>query len=269
VDPSSTWKFLLSFGIPACSEVQEVNAIFGNNAWIFDDNEIIEMLKGGLLLDGESARILCKRGFGKYIGVEYEKTLNREESNYSLEVVKDIKSGIREGIYFSVNFLPEFNVFKPSKKTIVWTDVITPERKSVGPGIALYTNEKGGRVVIVVPSNFNFHKQTIVQNIIRYLYKKKIPFPLVSGSVYLMPLFFKKGREEILCVFNGCPDPAVINIEMSNKPQDTTLLKPLEKPISERILKETNNIWRSTSPVPYMSFLVIEYSEKDNTIRKR
>ncbi|MCM8777165.1 MAG: hypothetical protein NC905_02730 [Candidatus Omnitrophica bacterium] len=261
VDPSFTWKFLLSYGIPACSEIQEVNAIFGNNAWIFDDNEIIRMLKGGLLLDGESARILCKRGFGKYIGVEYEKTLNREDSNYSVEVVKSSKSGVKEGIYFSVNQLPEFNVFKPSKKTTVWTDVITSERKSVGPSITLYTNEMGGRVAIVVPSHFNFHKQTIVQNIIRYLYKKRVSFPLVSGSVYLMPLFFKKGAEEILCVFNGCPDPAVINIEMCNKPQDATLLKPLEKPSSERILKETNNIWRSTSMAPYMSFLVIEFSK--------
>ncbi|MCM8817865.1 MAG: hypothetical protein NC915_00020 [Candidatus Omnitrophica bacterium] len=259
VDPSFTWKFLLSYGIPACSEIQKVNAIFGNNAWSFDDNEIFKMLKSGLLLDGESAKILCKRGFEKYIGVKYKQTLTREESNYSLEVVKNSESGVREDIYCSVNLLPKFNVFKPFKETIVWTEVITPEKKVIGPGITLYENNKGGRVGIVVPSDFNFFRQTMAHKIIKFLYKNQIPFPLVSGSSYLIPMFFKKGKEEILCILNGCPDPAFVNIDYKKTPKIITLLKPLEKPIPGRVLKVTNNIWKSKFRIPYMSFLVIDF----------
>ncbi|MDD3726266.1 MAG: hypothetical protein PHI44_03630, partial [Candidatus Ratteibacteria bacterium] len=134
-----------------------------------------------------------------------------------------------------------------------------------GPGITLYINEKGGRVAIIVPSCFNFHRQVIVQNVIRYLYKNRVPFPIVSGSAYLLPMLFRKGEEDILVVFNGNTDPAFVNIEYHNKQSiDAVLLKPLDIPCSYKLLKrnEKNNYWETGTAVPYMSFLVI----KNNTI---
>jgi hypothetical protein len=269
VDPLPAWKLLLSYGISACSGKQKVNAIFGNNAYIFEENEIMEMLKGGMLLDGESAKILCQRGLGRYIGVEYEKTLNREESTYSLEVVVDSKSGIRKGIYNTVNLINKFNVFKPSGKTLIWTEVITPEKKVVGPGITLYENSVGGRVAIIVPDYLNppvlnFYRQTIMQNIIRYLYRDKVPFPLVSGGAYLLPMFFKGAKEEILVVLNGNTDPAIVNIELPAKkePQEITILKPLDKPSSDRLVRDKKERkWKTKTVIPYMSFIVIKFKE--------
>lgn len=262
VDPLPAWNLLLSYGIPVCSEIQQVNAIFGKNAWIFEDEEIKEMLKGGLLLDGEGAKILCKRGFAEYLGVDYEKTLNREESTYSLEVVIDSRSGVRKGIYNSVNLLPGFNVFKPREDTTIWTEVITPEKEVVGTGITLYNNKLGGRVAIIVHSNFNFYRQVIFQNIIRYLYKNRVPFPLVRGGAYLIPMFFKGNESDYLVILNGNTDPSVVNIITDRKPIGTTLLNPLEKPLTGKILRKKKDIWETTLPISYMSFLVIELKNK-------
>lgn len=253
VDPVGAWNILLSYGIPACSEFQRVNVIFGENAWIFNEEEIKEMLKRGILLDGKSAKILCERGFGKYIGVEFKKTLNREESNYSIEVVINEKSGVLKGTYNSVNLMEEFNVFEVENKAIVLTKVITPTRETVGPGVILFENELKGKVGILI-SDFskpmNFHRQMILHNIISYLYNEKIPFPLVVDSPYLFPMFFINGRKEVLVLLNGNVDKAKAKIRYLKKIKNSFLLKPLEKPV----IKKNLNF-----EIPYLSFLVLYF----------
>ncbi|MCX8082042.1 MAG: hypothetical protein N3D17_01390 [bacterium] len=272
VDPLPGWKFLLSLGIPASPDRQKVNLIFGNNAWTFEEDEIKEMLKGGMLLDGESARILCKRGFEKYIGVKYLKTVSREESTYSLEVVKNRKSGVREGIYNTVNLLPEFNIFIPLEDTIIWTEVITPEKKILGPGITLYQNSLGGRVAVVTYEpifygGFNFYRQIVVQNIIKYLYKENIPFPMILNGPYLFPMFFHSEDGDKLVVLNGHTDSMNVKIEIPwNKvPSTTTFLQPLKNPYDDKLLKEKDGkkcFYKNSLLLPYMGYLVVEFKEK-------
>lgn len=273
VDTLPAWDFLLSCGIPACAERQEVNVLFGNTAWIFDDDEISDMLKGGLLLDGGSAEILFKRGFGKHLGIEYKGILEREKSKYSLEVVNNRDSGLRTGMRFSVNLMGEMRAFEPLKDAITWSDIITPENKRIGAGVTLYKNSLGGRLAIFAVENpsklaLNFHRQTMVQNAIKYLYKGKVPFPLITGAPYLLPMHFKKKGEEVLVIFNGAPDPAVVLIETKGKKvsEQSMLLKPLEKPGPVELLKESGTVkntglWKTSSEVPYMSFLVVKFSK--------
>ncbi len=269
VDPLPAWRILLSSGIPASAEKQNVNAIFGNSAWIFDDKEILEMLEGGLLLDGNSAKILCERGFSKYIGLEYKKTVGREDSKYSLEIITNENSGIKKGIYLSVNLTEKFNIFEPDKQTIVWSEVITPEKEKVGVGTTLYMNEKGGKVAVIVPDilNFNFFRQTIMQNLIKYLYNMKIPFPIVSGSPYLFPMYFKGEEKDSLVIFNGGTDSAIVQFEIDKKKNtfgDITILKPSEKPTAGKLLKKGNTFWKLSSSIPYMSFFIMEFFKNKN-----
>ncbi len=276
VDTMPAWEFLLSYGIPACAGLQDVNFLSGNAAWIFDDGEIAEMLKGGLLLDGISARILCARGFGRQIGVEYKRTLAREESTYSMEVVTCGDSGARKGFSCSVNLMPEFNVFEPVGGAVTWSEIITPGRERVGAGITLSENSSGGRTVVFTSEildggrlayqkpSMSFQRQAMVQNAIRYLYNDGIPVPLVTGGPYLLPMYFRKRGEGFLVVFNGSPDPAPVSVEIKDKriPENTTLLRPLEKPVSMKLIqlkKRGGNTahWKSKA-IPYMSFMVVK-----------
>jgi hypothetical protein len=270
----NAWNFLLLYGIPACTEMQRVNVLFGNTAWIFDDKEILGMLKGGLLLDGYSAEILSKRGFGRYLGVRYKCTLGREKSKYSLEVVDNKYSGLRSGLSFSVNLMDSLRVFEPFEDTMTWSEIITPERERVGAGVTLYENSLGGRTAVFSVENpsklaLSFHRQVMLQSIIKYLYKGNLPFPLVSGSPHLLPMYFKKKGEEVLVVLNGSPDPAFALLETKRKEVfgDAVLLTPLKEPREVKLLKEkgkvkNHNLWKSAWDIPYMSFLVVNFLKR-------
>ncbi len=270
VDTMPAWDFLLQHGIPVCAEKQEVNAVFGNTAWIFSDNEISDMLKGGLLLDGESAQILSMRGFGKHIGVECEGILDRESSKYSMEMVNNENSGLRKGFYFSVNLMKKLWVFEPAEGAESWTDVITPENRRIGSGLTLYKNSLGGRTAVFAVGNpselsKNFQRQAMVRNAVKYLYGGKVPFPLVSGTPHLLPLYFRKKGEDILVVFNGSMDPAAVDIDTGRKKtsERAVLLKPLEKPGMLKLMKEKGNsknqgLLKITSEIPHMSFIVVK-----------
>ena len=273
VDVSPAWNFLLSCGIPACHGEQDVNVIFGNSAWTFEDDEIYGMLKGGLMIDGLSAEILIKRGFGRYLGIRYKDTLEREKSTYSVEVVNNEESGLRKGFYFSVNKMEQLRVFEPSEGAATWSDIITPENERIGAGTMLYENCLGGRTVVFAVEDpaklvLNFQRQTMVHNMIRYLYGGKIPFPLVTGAPYLLPMCFKGKREMNLVVFNGATDPATVSVKTSGKTlpsRQTTVLKPLEQPSSGKLLKggkgETAGLWKTESRIPYMSFVIVRFQK--------
>lgn len=279
VDPLPAWEFLLSYGIPACAEQQEVNFLCGNSAWIFDDCEINEMLKGGLLLDGDSARILCTRGFSKQIGVKYKRAFDREESTYSLEVVTHPDSGVRKGFYSSVNLLSEFNVFEPVEGAVKWSDVITPTKEKVGSGITLYRNSVGGRIVVFATEHafmlkggaysyqrvpMNFHRQTMVQNAMRYMFKGRLSIPLVTGGPHLLPMYFRKKGEEQLVVFNGSPDPAVVSLKIMDTKvaKEVVCLKPLKNPVYYKLLKKDGCLYRTSKTIPYMSFLIVKLESR-------
>ena len=60
---------LPKFGIPLTTKDSEVAFWDEKQAEYKDDAEIIEALSKGLFLDGDAARILCKRGYSKYLGV--------------------------------------------------------------------------------------------------------------------------------------------------------------------------------------------------------
>lgn len=277
VSTAKAWKFMLHYGVPACTEIRGVNVVFGNSAWIFSEDEIFRMLKAGMLLDGPAAKILIERGFGKYLGIEYKTTLEREESKYSLEVVIDKESGVREGFNLSVNLMDKIFVFQPSGNASCWTDILTSEKEKIGPGVILNENQLGGRTAVFAvedPSglSLNFQRQTILHNIIRYLYRNDVPFPLVSGGPYLIPVFFCDGEESMFVVFNGSPDPAAPLIEVSGSRRfldETTILNPLAEPAAGVLEKKKATgatLWKSSSQLPYMGFLVTKILKNKKSV---
>lgn len=262
--------FLLPYGISVSANLQEVNAIFGSLAWVFNDNEILQMLSGGLLLDGVSTDILCQRGFGEYIGVDFKKWVDREEANYSIEVVISKETGVHEEFYLNVNRLPRLGVLKPRKGAQEWSIIITPERKRFGAGIVVYKNTLGGRVVTFAMANpaclpRNYQRQTIIQKAIDFLAKGKFASAFVTGGANLMPIHFEREGKHFVVILNGSPDVAKPIIEMNGvkiKPVQATLLVPLTKPIKAKVniisCRKAVTV-SSQIGVPYLGFLVLEW----------
>lgn len=265
-------RLLLQYGVPVSASRQEVNAVFGNLAWCFSDDEIHQMLSRGLLLDGLSADILCKRGFGRHIGVVSKGLVDREDAKYAVEVVTSKETGVREGIFYHVNSLLCLNMLGPREGAREWTTIITPERKRFGAGVVACENNLGGRVVTYAAVNpadpclaRSYHRQVITHKIVDFLSGGKFTSALITGGPNLLPMHFVGDGRHFVVVMNGSPDrskPVVRIGGVTGKPRQATLLPPLTKPVRVKVdissCRKTVTVTSQTE-VPYLGFLVLEW----------
>jgi len=261
---------LLPFGVPVSADRQGVNAIFGSLAWAFDDDEIRRMLSGGLLLDGVSADILCQRGFGPHIGVDFRGWADREESTYSVEMVVSEEAGVRKGLYLNANLLPRLGIAEPREGAREWSVIITPERERVGAGIVVYENGLGGRVVTYAapdPASLppSYHRQEIAQSAISFLAVGGFPSAMVTGGANLMPIHFEGDGRHFAVILNGSPDAARPVVRMggvAGEPREATILAPLAEPVEAEVSVipggEAVTVISETA-VPYLGYLVLEW----------
>lgn len=121
-------------------------------------------------------------------------------------------------------------------------------QKDLRPDTCEVAAENPGRLA------FSNHQQRILHNIVRFLYRGKVPFPLVFGGPYLLPMYFRNQGRSRLVILNGSPDPAcpVIDFGPARTVSSTaTLLAPLAKSVT---LKRTTG----KTAVPYLGFLVLD-----------
>ena len=271
VSPIEPGFALLANGIPVSMSCRKVNAIFGLIAWIFDDTEVCEMLKGGLLLDGVAADILCRRGYGQLIGVNVPKIVKREESDYSVEKVVSSATGLPLGFYFNHNLVPGAAILQPRRGAREWISLLRPTGQRVGSAMVVFRNELGGRVTCLATTAVdrlpgNNQKQILWQQAVRFLSGGKPLFAMVTGGPHLMPLQFEQNGARRLVVFNGSPDestPVVTLPADATGSITTTLLCPLKKPVSIHPKSETNHKQRQVicrERIPSSSFFVVEWT---------
>jgi len=237
-------EYLVRYGVPVSMREQPVNAIFGDMAWAFDDEEVRRMLSGGLLLDGQSAWILCRRGFSRHLGVQVKTILGRFEHNYSLEAVTAGGLPARKGLYFNSNKAQRMAVVRPLGGAREWTEIITAEPRRVGSGMVAFTNSLGGRVMTLAACDpggalaMSFQRQALVHHAVEFLSGGQFASPLVTGAAHLLPAHFRARGSDYVAVFNESGDsarPVVTLPRGAPAPAGATLLAPLSKPASARV----------------------------------
>ena len=271
VDPFAAGDFLLRNGLPMTAEPSGTNALFGSIAWVFDDDELRNMLAGGLLLDGESAAILVERGFGESIGVESVTWLERESSRYAMEQIADPATGVREGLLLNMNLAPRVAQLRLAPQgTTAWTRIVTPQSEDVGPGVVACENEGGGRVVTFAVPNpgelpQNYHRQKIVHAAAEFV-AGDAGVPLrVTGSPHLMPVDFRDGNSRAIVVLNGATDPGKPTIHVADTPGSeptVTLLAPLAEPerIDATVEPAGSGVTiKPAAEIPSQGFVVVEW----------
>ncbi len=106
-----------------------------------NDTEIMEMLRGNVILASDTAKNLIDRGFGKYLGVDVR------EWNGKQPVREIYKSGECSGIQMQIKELVPL-----SEKTIVNSKACNTtdyeNYEYLFPGVTEYENELGGRVFV-------------------------------------------------------------------------------------------------------------------------
>ncbi len=139
------WSYcvLEKLGLPMyySSENGGVVCLEGDVDTRLSDSDILEMLKGNVILASDTAQNLIKRGFGKYLGVDVR------EWNGKQPVREIYKSGSCTGIQMQIKEL-----IPTSEKTIVNSKACnTTDYESyeyLFPGVTEFTNELGGNVFV-------------------------------------------------------------------------------------------------------------------------
>ena len=187
-----------------------MNFLSGVNAKCCGREKLLQLLKKGLILDGESALYLCEQGFGEYIGCTNTGEQIRCPSAERL-------IGKKYHGEFSDNLLPtdwvrlEYEsecipLFQYNPRCEILSEYVDKEKQYLGDGIALYENQLGGRVCII-PSyigawQFSYRSRSWqMKEIVRWLYKEKYPV-LLEDSTNIALFYYEGQREGMLALLN-------------------------------------------------------------------
>ncbi|NGN66042.1 hypothetical protein G5C51_19355, partial [Streptomyces sp. A7024] len=224
-DPGPAADFLLRYGVPVTAEDAPVRVLFGQLAWVYDDDAVRRMLAGGVLLDGTAAHILTERGFADLLGVTATAVERRDADApsrpgpYALEEVLPAAGFDNDGDYLSVNVQPALARLRPVPEAQVWTRIVTPALEPWGAGRVVFTNRLGGRVGILAATApdelaYSDDGQWLLHSMIRYLEGDAPSLPLITGGPHLIPRLARTGTGWQLAVANGSPDPAFPRIRL-------------------------------------------------------
>jgi hypothetical protein len=217
--PAEGWgPWLGGYGMAVQARMSStVNAMAGDMAWAFSDDDIRWMLGRGLLLDGPAASILQARGFGAWLGLAELHTITQADALYSIEELVDPAYTLRPGALVDINERPGFEqlvqgALAPRAQRI--SILRGPRGEDVGHGVVLYENESGGRVAVCPwdaagfePGNGqqNDYRQRQMQAVVDYLGRGVAP-GRVSGAPYLVCHFRTDGVTWRGVIWNGYPD---------------------------------------------------------------
>jgi hypothetical protein len=136
------------------------------------DDEIMGYLSKVLFMDGETAKILCDRGFSRYLGVTMGEDLAlKSKINYDLanrEIIREkyICSGEGRNMpspyMFSISWgkMLEMKVENPACEII--TDLVNFKQEVVNTGMIIFENELGGTMFVMSMTVEDVHSHSLL-----------------------------------------------------------------------------------------------------------
>lgn len=217
----SSGAYMLSkFGIPYATRANGGGPVLllGEVAETMTDDEIRELLSGGILMDAPAAVLLSKRGFGDFLGVDVAPVNGRPR--ITDERIRSESGCKRRGRQMNAFYVfpagsegtaGRFVALKPHEGTEVWSDFYGPDGSFVMPSVVFSRNRLGGRVGIVAMSLignrssglYNLRKQELLRRLLDRLSPGTIPVSAVDvPGIWLMASVSSDGKEMLLMVNN-------------------------------------------------------------------
>lgn len=224
---SSNWAGITGrLGIPHTSIGGRVKLVSGDVVERMSEQEITELLKGSVFLDGLAAHLLTRRGFGRMIGADV--------STREAAILPPFYEGIRgpenhENINnrlmynydwaFNSENKNSFYQINPLAGAETVTDFLDSKNQPSHPGIIRFENELGGRVAIMAfnledaftysrsIAIFNYSKKELIRQMIEWLGKEPLPvFVKHSPNAFCIFNRSKSNDHAIVAVINLCSD---------------------------------------------------------------
>jgi hypothetical protein len=276
-----------SLGIPTTYEASNVAAVMGQILRACSDAEILELLSGGLLLDGVAAGILIERGFAKEIGLAAAAPPVPMDSlgAWCAEEFYNPKFGGAPRKFMSsrmpsLSGNPSISLLKPLRGTDVVSRVVDPDTKPGHSTMTACRNALGGRVVVVAWNLTDAFGRAFLnpirleqyQNMIRWLSRNEPAILVRGGTAGVYPLALRKdcdNNQTLLGLFNLSLDPwGFVEFELTDprRPGKLQLLSPAGKWGASKSVKATKKgkkiTVRCDKTIPYDQPLFINVAWK-------
>jgi len=226
-------EVLRNIGVPySFDDNEDVKLLTANAVSGFTKEEIESFLStGGILLDGETAQVLCEMGFSEDLGIEMEGVRAPVESEqYTAETINGSSANTLH--YCSMARDSDVKCIKPitpNVKIAAWyvniEDTLKHEIRRISPSLTLFENKHGARVAVYAttlsrmgsgfPSQMakmtfrNEERKTQLCGLISWLGGDKPLSGVVWSGVDTHVLYGENRtlNEDILAVFNLNYDP--------------------------------------------------------------
>jgi hypothetical protein len=193
-------KPLSAFGIPYLTTQNGTAFLDETTARHATEEELKRYLSGNLFLDGDAAYILCKRGYGEFIGTDVGENATTEKISYDLAAREVIKPPFDK--YSKGKNMPSAHMFSNCKngvlrkltpisnKTEVISEAYTFQKEMYSVAMTRYENEFGGKIVVMgltIKRNnsqalYNYRRMRLFGNMLLWM-NAEIPF--VKEEPYL------------------------------------------------------------------------------------
>ncbi|MBQ6534373.1 MAG: hypothetical protein IJI37_04320, partial [Opitutales bacterium] len=221
-------------GIPAnFAKIGAAPAMFGRGLLrMFTDEEIRRQLAIGMVLTGPAAAELCKRGYGKYLGVDA--ALCEKPSGLE-KISADPINAELAGKFMSAG-VSGFARLKPnSPKTRVLAEFMrgkaAKDQTALSPSATYFENELGGKIAVFgseqTLDHFMFYMRYPRKDFFLKIFNAVSPFSFWyphDAEVFVQTGTQKDGRE-FVCVYNFGWDPLEeIELGFSREPKSVKIL---------------------------------------------
>ncbi len=230
-------------GVPVAFTPQKVNFLTESVAENLSDEEILNLLRGGLILEATGFACLTRRGFGEYLGCYSEGLL----SEVSCEKLTDPEfCGSFTGNLVPTDWLRQGlkNVEIPLLTALPGarelTEILDVEYRRLGGGACIFENSLGGRVAVlpeyICPWTYSYRSRAyLLRKVVEYLEKGNADFTLEEGT-NVAPFYYTDHQEGLLALLNTGLDSESVTVRTAhslldgeqNVANESLTLQPLE-----------------------------------------
>ena len=150
----------------------------------FDDETVLDWLRGTVILSAPAADKLCERGFEKYIGVHTDEW---KGMTISCELIGDTRVGAQYERRALVPSSPDVI----SLSDVVHIDQLTDEITVLFPGVTLFNNSLGGKAIVFSGTPDMPFKYFTAFSMLNYTRKKQ----LIDITREFIPVYYPEDAE--------------------------------------------------------------------------
>lgn len=222
-------KCVSHFGIPYTTLDAPIAFWDERQAAHSSDEEIRKRLSRGLFLDGDAARALCARGYGKYIGVDVTDEDVSDAFNGMERWDLGAREVIREGFGGKGRNMPSAHMFSPpgngwlrklivtDERTEILSDACSFQKKYICPAMTRFENELGGKVVVMgltldhnnSQALFNYRRQKLFHDLLKWMGREPA-FVEDAAMMYVIENIARNPKESgfkgMVTLLNLCAD---------------------------------------------------------------